>query len=158
MVGRWLFDEHGKARPRRMVGVVATTVFFALGGSFLLAITPAITDPTLQSVWVLFVVFVLKFPLVAFLWWLIWRNKEWPMKPPIWSEEESREILHYLVREAERSKTLPDAPARLAYLSGEAWHVADRVEGEIKVDAVDVALHIDQVARSVGARGLHDGR
>lgn len=156
MLGRLLFEENGRARPKRMIAVVASTVFLALGGSFLLAITPAITDPTLQSVWVLFAVFILKFPLVVFLWWLIWRNKEWPMTPPRWSDEESREILTYLVRETERCRKLPDAPARLSYLSGEAWHVADRVEGEIKVDAVDVALHIDEVARSVGARGLHE--
>lgn len=156
MLGRFLFSPSGRAHFRRMTAVVIGCVGLALGGSFLLAITPAITDPRLQSVWVLFAVFILKFPLMFFLWWLIWRNKEWPMRPPRWSDEEAREIMTYLVHEADRSRRLPDAPARLRYLSGEAWHVADRVDGELKVDAVDVALHIDQVATSVGARDLHD--
>ncbi len=158
MLGRFLFGPSGRVRTRRMAGVVGACVALALGGSFLLALTPAITDPKLQSAWVLFAVFLLKFPLVILLWWLIWRNKEWPMKPPRWSDDEAREIMTYLVHEADRSRRLPDAPARLAYLSREAWHVADRIEGELKVDGVDVALHIDQVAASVGARNLHDGR
>ena len=64
----------------------------------------------------LFSVFLLKFPLVSLLWWFIVRNKEWPVRPPKWSEEETREILAYLVSEADRCKGLPDAPARLRYL------------------------------------------
>ncbi len=157
MLARFLFDGDGRARPRRMFAVAAATVALALLGSFLLAITPVISDPALQNVWVLFAVFILKFPLITFLWWLIWRNKEWPTTPPRWNDEESREILDYLTREADRQRALPDARARLAYLSREAWHVADRLEGEIKVDAVAVALHVDKVARSVGARRLHEG-
>jgi len=39
----------------------------------------------------------------------------------------------------------PDAPARLKYLQREAWNVADRVGGDVKVDAVDTALHIDHM-------------
>jgi hypothetical protein len=38
----------------------------------------------------------------------------------------------------------PDAAARLAYLSREAWNVADQVEGNAKVDALTVALRIDE--------------
>ena len=53
--------------------------------------------------------------------------------------------------------TLPDAPARLAYLQREAWNVADRVGGEVKVDAVDVALHIDQLLARTGRRKAREG-
>ena len=53
--------------------------------------------------------------------------------------------------------TLPDAPARLAYLQREAWNVADRVGGELKVDAVNVALHIDQLLGRVGRRKAREG-
>lgn len=129
-----------------MIGMIAGAIVLALFGSFLLVVTPILGHHEgFQTVWVLFSVFLLKFPLIALLWWFIVRNKEVPVKPPKWSEEETREILSYLVAEADRSLTLPDAQARLAYLQGEAWNVADRVEGELKVDAVDVALHIDQL-------------
>lgn len=146
MLERFLYTPAGRVRTARMFVVVAACVALAIFGSFLLVVTPVLGDHEgLQTLWVLFSVFLLKFPLVSLLWWFIVRNKEWPVKPPKWSDDETREILTYLVNEADRSMTLPDAPARLAYLQREAWNVADRVGGEMKVDAVDVALHIDQL-------------
>jgi hypothetical protein len=150
---RFLYTPAGRVRVARMFAVVITCVALAIFGSFLLVLTPVLTDHEgAQTAWVLFSVFLLKFPLVSLLWWFIVRNKEWPVRPPNWSDEETREILAYLVREADRSLTLPDAPARLAYLQREAWNVADRVGGELKVDAVDVALHIDQLLARRGRR------
>jgi len=130
-----------------MICLVATCVAFAIFGSLLLALTPTLADHEgLQTLWVLFSVFLLKFPLIALLCWFILRNKEWPVRPPKWSDKETREILDYLVAEADRSLALPDAAARLAYLRREAWNVADRVEdGELKVDAVNIALHMDRL-------------
>ena len=49
-------------------------------------------------------------------------------------------------QEARRAALLPDAVERLEYLSQEAWHVADQLDGEAKVDALTVALRIDLVA------------
>jgi hypothetical protein len=148
MLARFLYTESGRVRARRMIAVVASCIVCALFGTFLLVLTPVFGGHEgIQTVWVLFSVFLLKFPLVSLLWWFIARNKEWPVRPPKWSPDETREILAYLVSEADRSKTLPDAPQRLAYLQGEAWNVADRVGGELKLDAVNVALHIDQLSR-----------
>jgi hypothetical protein len=148
MLARFLYDADGRVRVRRMIGVVATCLVFALFGTFLLALTPVFgAHEGAQTIWVLFCVFLLKFPLVSLLWWFIARNKEWPTKAPKWSDDETREILAYLVSEADRVKHMPDAPARLAYLQREAWNVADRVGGEVKVDAVNVALHIDEISR-----------
>jgi hypothetical protein len=148
MLARFLYDADGRVRVRHMIAVVASCICLALFGTFLLALTPIFGDHEgMQTVWVLFSVFLLKFPLVSLLWWFIARNKEWPVKPPKWSERETKEILAYLVSEADRSKDLPDGPARLAYLQREAWNVADRVGGEVKVDAVNVALHIDEISR-----------
>ena len=146
MLRRFLYTPTGRVRVRRLIGVLVVTIGLAIFGSFLLALTPVLGGHEgLQTLWVLFCVFLLKFPLVSLLWWFIVRNKEWPVRPPRWSEAEVREILAYLVAEADRSLALPDAPERLAYLQGEAWNVADRAEGAVKVDAVDVALHIDQL-------------
>ena len=147
MLARFLYTPAGRIRQRRMILVVGVAVVFAIFGTFLLVLTPVIGHDRegIETIWVLFSVFLLKFPLVSLLWWFIARNKEWPVRPPKWSEDETREIMRYLVSEADRSLTLPDAPARLAYLQREAWNVADRVGGEVKVDAVNVALHIDQL-------------
>ena len=52
-------------------------------------------------------------------------------------------ILARLGSEAERAAA--DASAsRLAHLSREAWYIADSVSGEAKVDALTVALGIDE--------------
>ena len=158
MLERFLYTPQGRVRVPRMFAVVIACVALAIFGSFLLVFTPVLADHEgIQTLWVLFSVFLLKFPLVCLLWWFIIRNKEWPVRPPKWSDEETREILAYLVGEADRSMTLPDAPARLAYLQREAWNVADRVGGEVKVDAVDVALHIDQLLARTGRRKAREG-
>lgn len=140
-------------RVRRMILLVGSCVVLALFGSFLLVLTPLMSDNEgVQTLWVLFSVFTLKFPLVSLAFWFILRNTEWPVRPPKWSEREAREILAYLVSEADRVAGMPDAPARLAYLQREAWNVADRVGGELKVDAVGTALQIDALLARPGAR------
>lgn len=146
MLQRFLYTAEGRVIVPRMIGVVATTVLLAMFGSFLLVLTPVFGgNEGLQTLWVLFSVFLLKFPLVCLAWWFIVRNKEWPVRPPVWGDEETGDILAYLMAEADRALALPDAEARLTYLQGEAWNVADRVGGDRKVDAVNVALHIDQL-------------
>lgn len=159
VLARFLYTPSGRVRTPRMIGTIAVTIVLAIFGSFLLAVTPVFGGHHgIQIAWVLFAVALLKLPLIGLLWWFIVRNKEWPMKPPKWSEDEVREILAYLESEAERSLALPDAPARLGYLRGEAWHVADRVGGELKLDAIAMALQIDRMALRLGVGGRAPGR
>ncbi len=143
MLHRYLYTPDGKVRRNRMTAVVIGCVSIAVLGTFGLVVTPAFGGhENLQIWWVIFSVFLLKAPLATLLCWFIVRNKEWPFLPPKWSPEETREILAYLKSETERVLGLPDAPERLAYLQGEAWHVADRSKGELKADAVDLAVAI----------------
>ena len=125
---------------------VLVSLVLALFGTVLIVWTPDVaSNGGVRTLYVLVVVFALKFPLIAILWWLIARNPEWPGKRPTWLPAEQAEILAYLEREARRAAELPDAIERLEYLSQEAWHVADRLGGEAKVDALTVALRIDLV-------------
>jgi hypothetical protein len=149
---RFLYTPDGRVRIRHMIAVLAGTIALALFGSFLLVLTPTWSSEHAQTAWVLFSVFLLKMPLVTLLWWFIVRNTEWPVRPPKWSDTEVTEILRYLVSEAERSRELPDSAARLAYLQGEAWNVADRVGGQPKLDAVATALHIDEMSQRLRGR------
>lgn len=147
MLERFLYTADGRVHVRHMIAVVGSCVALALFGSFLLVLTPVVSDHEgIRTLWVLFSVFLLKFPLVSLAFWFILRNTEWPVRPPKWSDTETREILAYLRSEAERVRTLPDARARLTYLQGEAWNVADRVGGDVKMEAVDTAVHIDAMA------------
>ena len=153
MLERHLFTPAGKIRTRRMLLTVIALVAAALLGTVLLVVTPVWNDHQhIQTLWVFFAVFVLKFPLVGFCWWLIMRNKELPGRPVVWSEDEVSEILEYIRVEARRALELQDAGKRLAYLSGEAWHVADRAEGAQKADAVGVALEVDRMLHDVQRR------
>jgi hypothetical protein len=150
-LNRYLFDEHGRARRPRMLITALTLVFLALAGSGLFVVMGLFAaNPPLAPAWVLSIVVVLKLPLIAFCGWLIFRNKEIPGVPVVWSSREAREILDYISAQTRASLTRPDVRARLAYLSREAWHVADHAEGTLKADAVGVALEIDRLAAQHG--------
>jgi hypothetical protein len=152
-VNRYLFDENGRARMRRMVITAGALIFMAMfGTAFLVVMELFVNNPPLAEAWLVFVVIVLKLPLIAFCWWLIARNKEIPGVPVVWSDQEVRDILRYLTVQARESMDRPDAGARLAYLSREAWHVADQAEGTLKADAVGVALEIDRLSARHGGR------
>ena len=158
---RWLLcGSSPKPVARRVIPVILVTLVMAIFGTVLVMLTPNIGGPGwLKGMYVLFVVVALKLPLLAVLWWLIARNPEWPGTRPKWTPDEQADILAYLENEAKRVRDLPDALERLEYLSQEAWHVADRLEGEAKVDALTVALRVDLITSSTRRdRSQRDGR
>lgn len=129
----------------RVVALVAPFICLAIFGGALIWIAPAVTDdPVLRGAWVLFAVGALKLPLILLLWSFVRRNREWPGRRVRWSDAEVAEILDHIDRQARDAVGRPDCDARLAYLSREAWHVADEVAGGVKVDALTVALRIDE--------------
>ncbi|MEO2058059.1 MAG: hypothetical protein ABGX38_04320 [Thermoleophilia bacterium] len=144
---RWLLCGSSPTPvARRVVPAILVSLLLALFGTALLVLAPSIPGPGwLRATYVMFVVVILKLPLIAILWWLIARNHEWPGTKPTWLPPEQAEILAYLEKEADRAAGLQDAVERLEYLSQEAWHVADRLDGDAKVDALTVALRIDLV-------------
>jgi hypothetical protein len=147
MLNNFYFQPNGRVRFRRMAITLATLIFFAMFGTgFMLFIALFAGNPGLKLAWLVVFVVIAKLPLIMFCWWLIARNKEDPRRPANWSPEETQEILRALTSQARQSLELPDTAARLAYLSKEAWHVADRAEGAAKADAVGVALEIDRLA------------
>jgi len=145
---RWIICGSSPAPVlRRVVPAVLVALVLAIFGTVLVTLTSQVTStPWLQAVYVLSVVVALKFPLIAILWWLIARNPEWPGTRVNWKPEEQAEIFAHLESEAQRAEELPDAIERLEYLSQEAWHVADQLEGHDKVDALTVALRVDLIA------------
>jgi hypothetical protein len=152
-LNRYLFDEHGRVRRQRMLITALTLIVLAVTGSGLLVAMGLFgANPPVAPAWVLLIVVVLKVPLIAFCGWLIYRNTEIPGVPVVWSDREVREILDSITAQATASRSRTDARARLTYLSGEAWHVADQAEGTLKADAVAVALEIDRLAAQHGAR------
>jgi hypothetical protein len=146
VLGRLFYHRDGRVRTAGVVSVGAVSVLLATVGTVLIVVTPHFSGGWARTLWVLFVVVALKLPLVVMLWYFIAKNREWPGKPVVWDAKERSDILAYLQAEADRALHLPDAEARLAYLSREAWNVADRVDDHAKVDALTVALRIDMMA------------
>lgn len=140
-----VFDSLGRTRRSRALLLFAICLPLALFGPVALMGIPRWTDSAMwRGILVgVFVVF-LKVPLILLLFSFIRRNAEWPGKPVKWGDQEVVEILEALRVNAERAEELPDREARLAHLSREAWNVADRLTGPHQVDALTVALQIDQ--------------
>ena len=147
VVKRVLLHPDGSLRTRRVVATGLVLGVFAFFGTFLLFATSRVSsNGTIRMLWVIGAVFIIKLPLASLLWWLIARNREWPGQKVRWSPDETQEILAYISAQADRAATLPDAAPRLAHLSKEAWNAADNLDGEARVDALTVALHIDELA------------
>ena len=146
MFRRYLYRPgDGTLRRGRLIILLVTAIAFAMFGTALVVFAPRVSDSTLgRSLWVMFAVVMLKFPLIAILWSFIRRNAEWPGRRVEWSDNELGAILDRLTHEAEVAADGPNGAARLAHLSREAWHIADHVSGEAKVDALSVALRIDE--------------
>jgi hypothetical protein len=141
----YLYDGDGHVRVMRLVPTIVGFIILAFFGTTLIFVTPAISDSGgIQVLWALFVLAGLKMPLILLLWHFIRRNREWPGRWAKWADPEVREILAHLEMEAARAPYLDATAARLDYLSREAWNVADSIEGPARVDALTVALRIDQ--------------
>lgn len=146
MVQRFLYRTDGTLRRGRLTVTLGVTIALAVFGTALLVLAPRVADSAFgRGLWVMFAVVMLKFPLIAILWSFIRRNAEWPGRPVVWSADELVAILQRLDNEAARAAAHDNSTVRLAHLSGEAWHVADQVSGEAKVDALRVALRIDEL-------------
>lgn len=147
---RFLYrPRDGTLRHGRLIFLLVTAIAFAMFGTALVVLAPRVSDSTLgRGLWVMFAVVMLKFPLIAILWSFIRRNAEWPGRRVEWSDKELGVILERLTHEAKAAADGPNGAARLAHLSREAWHIADHVSGEAKVDALSVALGIDERLRT----------
>jgi hypothetical protein len=146
VLARFLYGPDGFIRLGRLIPLLGLTLMMALFGGALIWLTPRVTQNEAgRALWVIFAVLMLKMPLVLLLWYFVRRNMEWPGRPVRWRADEVDEILEYLEHEAIAAVGGDSSEARLAYLSREAWNVADQVGGELKVDALTVALRIDEL-------------
>lgn len=145
MLQRFMYAPDGTLRRGRLVIVLPVCFVAAMFGPALLWLVPQVTDSE-PGRWlgVLIATFMLKIPLILLIFMFIRRNLEVPTRPPRWEAPEVAEILADIARQAEEAGARKDGPARLAFLSREAWHVADRVDGDDRIAALTVALQIDE--------------
>ncbi len=141
----FLYDDRGALRRLRVGVLLGVSLPMALFGPALLAAVPSITDSTLwRGALVFLTVALFKVPLMILLFGLILKNREWPGRRVRWSDDELAEILASLRTRAADVDRYADAESRLVRLSKDAWHVADQLSGPRQVDALTVALQIDE--------------
>lgn len=132
----------------------------AMFGPALLAFAPSISDSTFwRGAMVFLTVAMFKVPLMLIFFSIIRRNREWPGQPVKWSNDEITEILEALRARMVAANRYPDSEARLQRLSTDAWHVADQLNGPRQVDALTIALQIDEklmALRQVSSRTDQD--
>lgn len=115
-------------------------IVLAPAGLILLVLLPwaAPADGRERIIYVLFAISLVKFPALAGAWWLLTRNAERPDLPGIWDETEQRRIIARIRAEGEAARARGDGAA-LRHLAREAWTVADRLDGEMRAEAVALA-------------------
>ncbi len=140
-----LYKDDGALRRVRVGFLVGITVSMALFGPALVVVIPFVTDSSLgRSALAFLAVALFKVPLMMLLFGFIRRNREWPGRRVDWNDDEITEILDSLRSQAAVVDRYPDAESRLERLSKDAWHVADELSGPRQVDALTVALQIDE--------------
>jgi hypothetical protein len=145
VINRFIVRPDGSVRIGRLAVLLIVTIGLAIFGTAAIWVAPTFLDGDFsRGVWVMFAVVGLKVPIVVVLWSFIRRNAEWPGQPVRWSPPEIGAILANLSVQAERAHQQPNTLARLEFLSREAWNVADQLGGADKVDALTVALRIDE--------------
>ena len=150
-VVRLFYDTSGDLRAARVLVVVASLVALIVLGTIIVSIVGLATAPDTLAAGAVIIFLAIKLPLLGLVWWLLTRHREVPGETT-WSPRERQEILDYLTRQAEESMGKPDAAERLAYLSREAWNVADTAPDEQRAAAVSVAVSI------AGLRAQAQGR
>jgi len=153
MPREFFHDHEGRLRNRRALIATGVLALVAFGGTTLcIIVLVAVPAPAAIAAVLALGIIGCKLPLLVWVWRIMGRHMEVPGEPVVWSPEETREILGYLTRQAEASRGRPDAAARLAWLTQEAWHVADRADGPLKADAVSVALELAHLAETAAHR------
>lgn len=153
--GSLLVDARGNPRAAVILGLVAGALVLLSVGSFAALVFAGAGSPETLAIWVVTALVVVKVPLLVLVWWLLGLKRE-QARSGGWSSGECAEILAYLEQQAQDSVRKPDAAARLAYFSREAWFVADAAADADKPAAVAAALRIDalaQAARTSDGRG-----
>lgn len=138
---------------RRLLGIPRTTamvagaICLALFGSFLLLLTPSLeSHPGLQTLWVIFSLVLLKFPLLFLVWWVLVQRRRRSPAHAVWSKRETADFLERVSAAAADSLALDDPLPRLAQLRDETWRAADVADRGLQGDIVALALHIDRLA------------
>lgn len=129
--------------PPGVALAVGSAIALALMSTFLLVLTPALSDrPGLQTLWVLFSLVMLKVPLLLLVWWMIVRRRG-RRDAEVTHREPAATFIARVEREAALATRAPDAASRLARLRTETWAEIERADDLDTPALVELALSLE---------------
>lgn len=148
---RLYYDRDGDLRAWRAMLTVGGLAFLVVLGTVLASFIGAATNPETLALGAVIVFLAIKIPLLVVVFWILMRKGGGPGQAE-WSPRERTEILGYLVDQAAEVRGKPNEAERIAWLTREAWHVADTAPDDERAAAVAVAVEISAMQRPTTGR------
>ncbi len=144
LLTRLAMDADGNLRGMRLLAIAFVGgLVVALGTTIAIVVADA-GNPATLTIWVVVAFLGVKLPLLGLLWWILGRHQR-DDEP---TDDELRLMLVRLESGTTAALRTPDAHDRLEILRDEAWFVSDHASGELKPQAVELALRLDELAHA----------
>lgn len=144
LLTRFTMDADGRLRGMRLLGIAFVGgLVVAIGTTAAIVVADA-GNPATLSIWVIVAFLGVKLPLLGVLWWILGRRQR-DEEP---TDAELRMMMVRLEAGTDAALRTPDAHDRLEILRDEAWFVSDRASADLKPQAVELALRLDELAHA----------
>ncbi len=147
LLTRFTMDAEGRLRGMRLLGIAFVGgLVVAIGTTAAIVVADA-GNPATLSIWVIVAFLGVKLPLLGILWWILGRRQR-DEEP---TDAELRMMMVRLEAGTEAALRTPDVSDRLEILRDEAWFVSDRASADLKPQAVELALRLDELVHAATA-------
>lgn len=149
LLTRFAMDANGELRGMRLLGIAFVGGLVVAIGTTIAIVVADAGNPATLTIWVVVAFLGVKLPLLGLLWWILGRHQR-DDEP---TDDELRQMLIRLESGTDAALRTPDAHDRLEILRDEAWFVADHASDEIKPQAVELAIRLDELAHAAAPTG-----
>ena len=149
LLTRLAMDADGRLRGMRLLAIAFVAGLVVAIGTTIAIVVADAGNPATLTIWVIVAFLGVKLPLLGLLWWILGRHQR-DDEP---TDDELRQMLTRLESGTDAALRTPDAHDRLEILRDEAWFVSDRASGELKPQAVELALRLDELTHAAAPSG-----
>lgn len=149
LLTRLAMDADGRLRGMRLLAIAFVAGLVVAIGTTIAIVVADAGNPATLTIWVIVAFLGVKLPLLGLLWWILGRHQR-DDEP---TDDELRQMLIRLESGTDAALRTPDAHDRLEILRDEAWFVSDRASGELKPQAVELALRLDELTHAAAPSG-----
>jgi hypothetical protein len=144
LLTRVAMDADGNLRAARLLLIAFGGGLFVAIGTTIAVVAAGAGNPATLTIWVVAAFLGVKLPLLGFLWWILGRRQR-DHEP---TDDELRLMLTRLESSTNAALRTPDAHDRLEILRDEAWFVSDHASEDLKPQAVELALRLNELAHA----------